>query len=228
LIACLQGFFKWNPTIYGAGGIPKTLKSVEISVGTAWLMTPLNLDLLQGLMTTSKPFLFISLRTLRGLPQQKIPRELCGGGRYFYVPMFPWKDFWWDGSRKLKDTRRKGTKIRKFRKTRPKEWRKEKEEIFFSSTWRFPYSCDLHSVGNSVEVPILVCSPWTPLSYHPCVTFPQENPLIWEPPLQLSSKPPSIEMDFLHPYAIWSLPQFTIHHMTEKELNFFFLLSASI
>jgi hypothetical protein len=30
----------------------------------------------------------------------------------------------------------------------------------------------------------------TPLSYHPCVSLPQENPLLWEPPLKLSSKPP--------------------------------------
>jgi hypothetical protein len=66
LIACLQGVFKCNPTIYGAGGIPKTLKSVEINVSTAWLMTPLNLHPLQGLMTTSKP-LFLFLFVLWGI-----------------------------------------------------------------------------------------------------------------------------------------------------------------
>jgi hypothetical protein len=32
-------------------------------------------------------------------------------------------------------------------------------------------------------------------------------------------------MDFSHPYATWSLPQFTIHHMMEKEFfNFFYYL----
>jgi len=61
--------------------------------------------------------LFISLCIWRDLPQQKIHMELCGEGDpplYFYVPMFPWKYFWWNGSGKFKNT-----------------WRKEKEEIFF-------------------------------------------------------------------------------------------------
>jgi hypothetical protein len=36
--------------------------------------------------------------------------------------------------------------------------------------WRFPYSCILHRSGM-------------PSGYYcPSVTFPQENPLIWEPP----------------------------------------------
>ncbi len=35
--------------------------------------------------------------------------------------------------------------------------------------WKFPYSCVLH---------------WsrTCLGYHPRVTLPEENPLVWEPP----------------------------------------------
>jgi hypothetical protein len=37
--------------------------------------------------------------------------------------------------------------------------------------WRFPYSCVLHRLG-------------TPSSYCVCATLPQENPLIWELPLQ--------------------------------------------
>jgi hypothetical protein len=47
--------------------------------------------------------------------------------------------------------------------------RKEREEIF-----------------ASVVVPILVCLALVgdALGYHPCVTLRQENPLIWEPPLQ--------------------------------------------
>ncbi len=52
-----------------------------------------------------------------------------------------------------------------------KEWRKEKEEIFVHR-WRFPYLCVLRQSGM----------PW---GYHSCVTLPQENPLVWEPLLQL-------------------------------------------
>ncbi len=37
--------------------------------------------------------------------------------------------------------------------------------------WRFLYSCVLHRLG-------------TPLCYCPHATLPQENPLVWEPPLQ--------------------------------------------
>jgi hypothetical protein len=39
------------------------------------------------------------------------------------------------------------------------------------STWRFPYSCVLHRLGM-------------PSGYHPDGTLRQENPLVWEPPLQ--------------------------------------------
>jgi len=58
----------------------------------------------------------------------------------------------------------------KFQKKRWKEWRKQKENIF-----------------TFVEVLILMCSAWVgnTKGYHPCATLPQENPLIWEPPLQL-------------------------------------------
>jgi hypothetical protein len=56
------------------------------------------------------------------------------------------------------------------KKKRWKEWRKQKENIFIF-----------------VEVLILMCSAWVgnTKGYHPCATLPQENPLIWEPPLQL-------------------------------------------
>ncbi len=69
----------------------------------------------------TSPFI-ISLCILRDLPQQKIPRELCGGGRSCNISMFPCphgKIFWWDESGKFKNTRRK-------------ECRKEKEEIFYT------------------------------------------------------------------------------------------------
>ncbi len=91
---------------------------------------------------------------------------------YFYIPMFPWKDVLMGRIRKIQKHEEKGDRSWKFKKTRRKEWRKEKEEIFFYGMWRFPYSsCVLH------------CSE-TPSGYHHCATLPQENPLVWEPPLQ--------------------------------------------
>ncbi len=65
--------------------------------------------------------LALSLFILRDLPQQKIPRELWGGGdpAIFLCSHVPLKRFfWWDRSGKFKNTRRK-------------EWKKEKEEIYF-------------------------------------------------------------------------------------------------
>ncbi len=56
----------------------------------------------------------------------------------------------------------KGQSWKISKKTRRKEWRKEKEEIYFLITWRFPYSCVLHRSG-------------TPSGLCPCVTLPQER-----------------------------------------------------
>jgi hypothetical protein len=61
---------------------------------------------------------------------------------YFYVPMFPWKDFLMGWIRKIQKHKEEKDRSGKFKKTRRKEWMKEKEEIFMY-----------------VEVPILVCSP---------------------------------------------------------------------
>jgi hypothetical protein len=69
----------------------------------------------------------------------------------------------------------KGHRSGQFKKTRTKEWKKEKEEIlflFFSHTSRFPYSCVLHQSG-------------TPSGYCPIATLPHKNPLLQETPLQL-------------------------------------------
>jgi hypothetical protein len=90
-------------------------------------MTPLNLDPLQRTNDYIKTSLFISLCTLRDLPQQKISRELCSGGDPpiflgSYVPM----ERFFDG--RIMKTRKH--KSGKFKKTSRKEWRKEKEEIF--------------------------------------------------------------------------------------------------
>jgi hypothetical protein len=52
---------------------------------------------------------------------------------YFYIPMFPWKDFLMGWIRKIQKYKGGKGQIRKFqkKKTRRKEWRKEKEEFFY-------------------------------------------------------------------------------------------------
>jgi hypothetical protein len=83
--------------------------------------------------------------------------------------MFPWKDFLMGWIMKIQKHKEARDKSEKFKKTRKKEWRKEKEEIV-----------------KYMEIPILVCSPsvGNAPGYHPDGTLPQENPLVWEPPLQ--------------------------------------------
>jgi hypothetical protein len=56
--------------------------------------------------------------------------------------MFPWKDFLMGWITKIEKQKEEMDKSEKFKKTRRKEWRKEKEEIV-----------------KYVEIPILVCSP---------------------------------------------------------------------
>jgi hypothetical protein len=67
--------------------------------------------------------------------------------------------------RKIQKHKEERDRSGKFKKTRRKEWRKEKEEII-----------------TYIEVPILMCSP--SVEKHPRATLPEENALIWEPPLQ--------------------------------------------
>jgi hypothetical protein len=118
-------------------------------------------------MQPIKTSLFISLCILRDLPQQKIPRELSGGGDpaiflCSHVPMNRFLD---------------GMDQENSEKTRRKKWRKEKEEILFvfnyvhGGSQTHVFSCVLHRSGRHS-------------GYCPRVTLPQENPLVWEPPLQ--------------------------------------------
>ncbi len=51
-------------------------------------------------------------------------------GRSCYVPMLPWKDFLMGQIRKIQKREERG-RSGEFKKTRRKEWRKEKEEIFY-------------------------------------------------------------------------------------------------
>jgi hypothetical protein len=80
-----------------------------------------------------KTSLLISLCILRDLPQQKIPLELCGGGDLltFLCSHVPMERFWIEWIRKIQKIQGGKGQIRKTQKNRRKEWRKEKEEIFF-------------------------------------------------------------------------------------------------
>jgi hypothetical protein len=65
---------------------------------------------------------------------------------YFYVPMFPWKDFLMGRIKKIKKHKEERDRSGRFKKTRRKEWRREKQYIF-----------------SYMEVPILMCSRSVPL-----------------------------------------------------------------
>ncbi len=81
------------------------------------------------------------------------------------------KIFWWDRSRKFKNTRRKGTQFKKkFKKQEGKNEGKKKKEIFY-----------IH--GGSHTHVFSICQE------HPCATLYEENPLIWGPPHQPSALP---------------------------------------
>jgi hypothetical protein len=66
---------------------------------------------------------FISLCILRDRPQQKIPRELCGGEilLYFYIPMFPCNEFLMGWNRKIQKHTKETDRSGKFKRTRSKE-----------------------------------------------------------------------------------------------------------
>ncbi len=104
-------------------------------------------------------------------PQQKITRELCSGGdrAKFLCSHVLMEQFWMGQIRKFKNTRRKGINQENSRKQEGSNGgKKEKRSVH---TWRFPYWCVCHWLGM-------------PSCYHTCATLHQENPLIWEPPLQ--------------------------------------------
>jgi hypothetical protein len=93
--------------------------------------------------------------------------------------MFPWKDFLMGQIRKIKKHKEERDRSGKLKKTRRKEWRKEKEENFYIHGGSHPYLCVLHGSGMST-------------GYNAHATLPQENPLEWEPPLQLDPLSPSL------------------------------------
>jgi hypothetical protein len=93
---------------------------------------------------TEEPLLYIFLCILRDLPSRRSLGSYVVGEipLYFYVPAFPRKDFLMGWIRKIQKHKEERDRSGKFKKTRRKEWRKEKEEIF--TTWTFPYLCVLH------------------------------------------------------------------------------------
>jgi hypothetical protein len=127
-----------------------------------------------------KTSLFISLCILRDIPQQKIPRELCGGGDggdlvIFLCSRVPMERFF-DGTDKenLKNQEEmdRSGKLRKTRKERMEE--RERRDFYISGG----FHTRVFSINQE--------RPW---GYHPCATLPRENPLVWEPPLQHFSSP---------------------------------------
>ncbi len=117
-----------------------------------------------------KTSLFIYLLYFEGSPQEENPLGVMWWGRSSYISTFPsshGKIFWWDGSRKFKNIRREATDQENSKKQEGKNGGKKKKKILH--TLRFPvYS---PSVGNALRL-------------LPLCDLPQENPLIWEPPLQ--------------------------------------------
>ncbi len=82
---------------------------------------------------------------------------------YFYVPMFPGKDFLMGQIRKIKKHEEERDRSGKKFKTRRKEWRKEKERVLFSYIHGGSHT-RVFSIG------------WE----RPRATLDQENPLVWE------------------------------------------------
>ncbi len=89
---------------------------------------------------------------------------------YFYVPMFPWKDFLMGRIREIKKHKEERDRSDKNSKKQERKNGGKKKKIFLG-TWRFLYSWVLNRSG-------------TPLGYCPRANFHQENPLVWEPALQ--------------------------------------------
>jgi len=104
-----------------------------------------------GRLGNIKTSLFISLCILRDLlPQQKIPRELCGGGdpAIFLCSHVPMERFF-DGMNheNSKTQGGKGADQENSKKQEGKNGGKKKKR--FLHTWRFPYSYVLHRLGTS-------------------------------------------------------------------------------
>jgi len=108
---------------------------------------------------------------LRDLPQQKIPRELCSerDPAIFLCSYFPMKSFF-DGTDQ-ENSKTQGVKgqIRKILKNKKERMEERKRSDFY-----------IHGGSHICVFSIGQEHPWA--TAH--MTLPQENPLVWEPPLQ--------------------------------------------
>jgi hypothetical protein len=68
------------------------------------------------------------------------------------TPMFPWKDFLMGWIRKIQKHKKERDRSGNFRKTRRKEWRKEKEEIFYIHGGSHTRVCS-PSIENTLRLP---------------------------------------------------------------------------
>jgi hypothetical protein len=126
LIGCMKFLFpKWLVTIFNLDQYPQY--KLRVLIFKAYVKTSL----------------LISLCILRDLPKQKkIPRELCGGGDPRIFLPFPYsheKDFLMGQIRKIQK-KQEGKNVKNVGK-------KKKRSLH---TWRFPYSCVLHQLRNTL------------------------------------------------------------------------------
>jgi hypothetical protein len=91
----------------------------------------------------------ISFCIFRDLPQQKIPRELCGGGgpAIFLCSHIAMERFFDETDKENSETQGAKGQIRKIQKKQEGKNGGKKKKIFLG-TWRFPYLCVLHRLGT--------------------------------------------------------------------------------
>ncbi len=116
-----------------------------------------------------KSSLFISLCILRDLRQQKIPREPCDGGDPPIFLLSHGKIFWQDRSAKFKNTRKKGTNQENSKNKMERMEERKRKDFYIREGSHTHVFC----IGRQHQGLLPSCN------------LPGENPLIWEPPLQL-------------------------------------------
>jgi len=101
---------------------------------------------------------------LRDLLEQKILSELCSGGDpAIFLRSHVLMERFYDGTDQENLKTQEG-----------KNGGKKKKRFFFN----------FNVLGDSHTRVFSISQSRTPLGYRPCATLPQENPLVWEPPLQ--------------------------------------------
>jgi hypothetical protein len=135
----------------------------------------------------SKTSLFISLCILRDLPQQKIPRELCGGedSTIFLCSHAPMERFFDEMDQTNSKTQVGKGQIRRIQKNQEgKNGGKKKKR--FLHRWRCPYSSVLHRLGTPS------CDPPSGEPTRMGTSPTAENTPRSAPPMQIFSQPPKM------------------------------------